>query len=101
MKNMENQQKENENLEKQNIETNHKLAVALKYDKSKLAPFIIAKGNQHLAEKIFKLAKENQIPIVTDENLVKVLSVVDIGSCIPENTYKAVATIFTFLEKFK
>ena len=77
------------------------MAVALKYDKSKLAPFVIAKGNQHLAQLIFKIAEENKIPVVEDKNLVKVLSVVELGACIPENTYRAVATIFSFLEKFK
>lgn len=81
------------------LDTNQK-AVALKYDKSKSnAPKVIGKGKGEIASNIIKLAKEYDIPIKKDEDLVELLSKVDIDKEIPPNLYKAVAEVFSFLYK--
>lgn len=72
-------------------------AVALKYPAYADAPFIVAKGKGHLADKMIQIAEENSIPIVHDAVLENVLSVQDIGECIPENTWRAVAAIFAYI----
>lgn len=73
-------------------------AVALRYDtKKENAPRVIGKGQGDIANKIIKLAKENDIPIKEDADLVELLSKVDIDKEIPGNLYKAVAEVFTFL----
>lgn len=75
-------------------------AVALKYDKTKdNAPKVIGKGKGEIASNIVKLAKEHDIPIKKDEDLVELLSKVDIDKEIPPNLYKAVAEVFSFLYK--
>lgn len=75
-------------------------AVALKYDKAKdNAPKVIGKGKGEIANNIVKLAKEHDIPIKKDEDLVELLSKVDIDKEIPPNLYKAVAEVFSFLYK--
>ncbi len=77
---------------------NNNKAVALKYDKSKdNAPKVTAKGQGEIAKNIIKLAKENEIPIKKDEDLVELLSKVEIDKQIPPNLYKAVAEVFSFL----
>lgn len=77
-----------------------KKAVALGYNREKdSAPKILASGKGEIASKIIKLANEYEIPIKEDADLVELLSKVDIHQEIPQNLYKAVAEIFTFLYK--
>lgn len=76
----------------------NKKAVALRYDdKKENAPRVVGKGKGNIAENIIKLANENDIPIKKDEDLVELLSKVDIDKEIPPNLYKAVAEVFSFL----
>lgn len=73
-------------------------AVALKYEMQKdNAPKITAKGKGATASNIIKIAKENKIPIQKDEDLVELLSQIDIDKEIPTSMYKAVAEIFSFI----
>ena len=73
-------------------------AVALQYDKNaNNAPKITAKGNGETANNIIKIAKDNKIPIKKDEDLVELLSKIDIDKEIPTSMYKAVAEIFAFI----
>lgn len=77
-----------------------KKAVALKYDEKKdRAPMVKASGKGNIAKNIIKIAKENNIPIKEDENLVEMLSKVEIDREIPDNLYKAVAEVFAFIYK--
>jgi flagellar biosynthesis protein len=73
-------------------------AVALKYDIEKdNAPKIPAKGKGETASNIIKIAKENNIPIKKDEDLIELLSQIDIDKEIPSSMYRAVAEIFSFI----
>lgn len=73
-------------------------AVALKYNIDKdNAPKITAKGKGETASNIIKIAKENNIPIKKDEDLIELLSQIDIDKEIPDSMYKAVAEIFSFI----
>lgn len=76
-----------------------KKAVALKYPKNEVAPFISASAKGELAERIVSIAKEHSIPVVEDVLLSDILSSQEIGSFIPEETWKAVAAIFAFVIK--
>lgn len=70
-------------------------AVALKYDKtSGGAPKVVAKGADHIAQKIKALAKENGVPIRENKLLARSLfKEVEIGFEIPEQLFEAVAII--------
>ena len=57
----------------------------------------MAKGKGFIAEKIIKIAKENELPIKKDEDLVELLTKIDIDKEIPQNLYKAVAEVFSFI----
>ncbi|CAM3453677.1 EscU/YscU/HrcU family type III secretion system export apparatus switch protein [Arcobacter aquimarinus] len=73
-------------------------AAALKYDIEKdNAPKLTAKGKGETASNIIKIAKENNIPIQKDEDLIELLSQIDIDKEIPGSMYKAVAEIFSFI----
>lgn len=75
-----------------------KKAVALGYDIEKdHAPKVLAKGKGSLASNIIKIAQDNEIPIKKDEDLIELLSAIDIEKEVPESMYKAVSEIFSFL----
>ena len=75
-----------------------KKAVALSYDTTKdKAPKVIAKGKGETAENIIKIAQLHNLPITQDEDLVELLSKVELDHEIPDKLYVAVAEVFKFL----
>jgi flagellar biosynthesis protein len=73
-------------------------AVALRYEpKREQAPRVAAKGRGYLADKILELAREHNIPIRQDKNLLQILSRLDLNDEIPTEVYKAVAEILAFI----
>lgn len=77
-----------------------KKAVALRYDdKKEKAPKVVAKGEGNVAKNIIKIAKENELPIQKDEDLIEMLSKVELDKEIPAELYKAVAEVFSFIYK--
>ena len=73
-------------------------AIAIQYDKdSKKAPTIVASGKGKIAKQILQLAEENDIPMVEDPKLSKLLSSLKIKSEIPPNLFKIVAEILAFI----
>ncbi len=80
-----------------NFQKNQK-AVALGYDEnSDDAPKLLASGNGLIAEKIIELARQNNVPLHRDANLVEVLSVLAIDEYIPLEVYSVIAEIFTHI----
>lgn len=79
-------------------EKNIKKAVALEYDMDNgNAPKVTAKGKGSLANNIIQIAQDNEVPIKKDEDLVELLSAIDIDKEIPASMYKAVSEIFAFI----
>ena len=79
------------------MQVNKKKAVALGYNRSQdNAPKVLASGAGEIANKIISLAKEHDIPIKEDPDLIEILSKVEVDQEIPPNLYKAVAEIFSF-----
>ncbi|WP_428739324.1 EscU/YscU/HrcU family type III secretion system export apparatus switch protein [Sulfurimonas sp.] len=73
-------------------------AAALKYDASKnSAPKVTAKGEGKTAQKIIEIAKENGVPIKEDQDLIELLSKVELGHEVPPAMYKAIAEVFSFI----
>ena len=82
------------------MQVNKKKAVALGYNRSQdNAPKVLASGAGEIANKIISLAKEQDIPIKEDPDIIEILSKVEVDQEIPPNLYKAVAEIFSFLYK--
>ena len=73
-------------------------AVALKYDGQKdRAPRIMAKGRGEIAEKIIAVAKEHDVPLYADQNLVQILEALELETEIPPELYRAVAEVLAFI----
>ncbi|PID40297.1 MAG: flagellar biosynthesis protein FlhB [Proteobacteria bacterium] len=75
-----------------------KKVAALKYDQARnMAPRVVAKGKGHIAEQILRIARENDVPMHEDANLVNVLEALELESEIPADLYRAVAEVLVFI----
>ncbi len=79
------------------------VAVALKYDQPTMdAPVVLAKGADHLAEKIMEIARAYGVPIVRRPELARtIFSTVQIGEPIPQGLYVAVAEVLAMLYRLR
>ncbi len=79
------------------------LAVAIKYDRdSAVAPIVIAKGADYLAQKIKEAAREHNIEIVENKPLARMIFYnVEIGDEIPPELYQMVAEILAYVYGIK
>jgi len=78
-------------------------AVALKYDRTRMAaPIVLAKGMDHLAQRIKAMARENNVMMVENRFLARELySGVKEGEEIPESLYVAVAEVLAYVYGIK
>ena len=76
-------------------------AVALRFKPPEdRAPVMVAKGVDHLAMRIKKIAYENDIVIVENAPLARQLyKEVDIDQMIPESFFNAVANVFVYVQR--
>jgi flagellar biosynthetic protein FlhB len=79
------------------------IAVAIKYDESKMAaPIVVAKGMGEIAARIRKLAAEHRVPIVERKPLARALyRDVKVGRPIPLELYSAVAEILAYVYRLR
>jgi len=74
-----------------------KRAVALRYRTGEdPAPRIVAAGSGPLAERILALAKEHDLPLREDPDLVEALAVLDLGAMIPSELYEIIAEVLAW-----
>lgn len=79
-------------------EKGRKQAVALRYDRPRdPAPRVVAKGQGAVAKRILEIAREHNIPIYEDADLLEVLGKIDLDEVIPVELYQAVAEVLAFL----
>jgi len=75
-----------------------KTVAALRYDQARnSAPKIVAKGRGKVADRILALARENNVPMVEDRNLVQMLEALDLNIEIPTELYQSVAEVLVFV----
>jgi flagellar biosynthetic protein FlhB len=74
-------------------------AVALKYEPgTDLAPQCVAKGADHMAKRIRELAFDNEIPVVENKPLARLLyDTVDLDEVVPVEHWAVVAEIISFV----
>jgi flagellar biosynthetic protein FlhB len=79
------------------------IAVALKYDSDKMAaPRVVAKGADHLAQRIKELGKKNGVPLVENVPLARALhKSVKVGGSVPRALYQAVAEVLAYVYRLR
>ena len=78
-------------------------SLALKYDADEMdAPVLIAKGVDDLAMRIREVAKDNDIPLYENKPLARAMyDSVEVDEMVPEQHYKAVAEVISYVFKLK
>lgn len=78
-------------------------ACAIQYDKEKAsAPVLIAKGADHLAQKLKDVAKEHNVPIVENKPLARMLYYnVEVDAEIPQELYQMTAEVLAYVYQLK
>jgi flagellar biosynthesis protein len=79
-----------------NSDLRGKKAVALMYAQNSVAPRIVAKGAGFMAQVIEQRAKEHEIPVAIEPELVELLVQLDLNSLIPPELYAAVAEVLAW-----
>ena len=78
------------------------LAVAITYKKGMIAPLVIAKGQDLVAEKIKDIARAHHILIVENKPVARALyEAVEVGAMVPAELYQAVAEILAYVYRIK
>jgi flagellar biosynthetic protein FlhB len=75
------------------------LAIALKYDPDgEDAPVCVAKGADNMARRIRKIAHENDVPIIENKPLARVLfNIIEVDCVVPVEHWQVVAEIIGFV----
>ncbi|AGH94833.1 flagellar biosynthesis protein FlhB [Pseudobdellovibrio exovorus] len=78
------------------------IAVVLKYSDNLPAPQLIAKGGDHVAEKIKQIARDNNIPIIENKPLARtIFKTMKIGQVIPRELFVAVAEVLSYVYRLR
>ena len=78
------------------------ISVALRYKSGEdNAPIVIAKGADFVAMKIREIARENDIPIIENPPVARMLHKIDLGGIIPEEMFNVVAEILAHVYSLK
>ncbi len=78
------------------------LSVAIKYDMESMdAPMVVAKGADLVAMRIREIARENDIPLIENPPVARLLHELDLGATVPEELFKAVAEILAHVYSLK
>jgi flagellar biosynthetic protein FlhB len=79
------------------------VAVALRYETDTMdAPVVVAKGADHIAEKIREIARAYGVPVIRRPELARTIySTVNIGGAIPETLYVAVAEVLALIYRLR
>ncbi|MFW5711727.1 MAG: flagellar biosynthesis protein FlhB [Spirochaetota bacterium] len=78
-------------------------AIGLEWKQEKMnAPMVIAKGQDHIAQKIKEIARENDVPVIENKPLARALyAEVEIGDEIPEQYYEVMAIVLSEVYRMK
>ena len=67
-----------------------------------IAPTVIAKGQDLVAQRIKEIGREARVPIVENKPLARALfSAVEIGGSVPQELYQAVAEVLAYVYRLK
>jgi flagellar biosynthetic protein FlhB len=63
---------------------------------------VVAKGADHIAERIKAVAREHNVPLVENQPLAQALyKMADLGDDVPVDLYRAVAEVLAYVYRLK
>ena len=72
-------------------------ASALVYDGCTEAPIIVYNGVADIADKMIDIARKNDVPVVYEPETAEILALCKAGDCIPVETWKVMAAVFSVI----
>jgi len=86
------------NADRKKKREERKSAAALRYrQEEEYAPRLVAKGRGRIAENIIEAARDADVPLYHDPDMLALLMTLDIGEIIPPELYSAVAEVLAFI----
>ena len=77
-------------------------AVALSYEQGMVAPTVIAKGQDLVAQRIKEIGREARVPIIENKPLARTLyAAVQVGDSVPQELYQAVAEVLAYIYRLR
>ena len=77
-------------------------AVALSYEQGMVAPTVIAKGQDLVAQRIKEIGREARVPIIENKPLARTLyGAVQVGDSVPQELYQAVAEVLAYVYRLR
>ena len=77
-------------------------AVALSYEQGMVAPTVIAKGQDLVAQRIKEIGRDARVPIIENKPLARTLyAAVQVGDTVPQELYQAVAEVLAYVYRLK
>jgi flagellar biosynthetic protein FlhB len=79
------------------------LAIAIQFDADTMAaPTVVAKGADHMAQRIRETAQEHDVPLVENKPLARSLfKTTEIGDPVPLELYQAIAEVLAYVYRLK
>ena len=79
------------------------IAVALRYDARTMeSPVMVAKGADHIAEKIREVARAYGVPVIRKPELARTIyATVKLGAAVPQALYVAVAEVLAMIYRLR
>lgn len=77
-------------------------AVALSYEQGMVAPTVVAKGQDLVAQRIKEIGRDAHVPIIENKPLARTLyAAVQVGDAVPHELYQAVAEVLAYVYRLK
>ncbi len=73
------------------------LAIALRHDPGDDAPVVVASGRGAIGQQIIDLAARHGVPLDQNPTLAEALSTIELDTEIPQQLFKAVAEVLSFI----
>ncbi len=72
-------------------------ASALVYNEGTEAPIIVYNGVADIADKMIDIARKHDVPVVYEPETAEILALCKAGDCIPVETWKVMAAVFSVI----
>lgn len=72
-------------------------ASAVVYNENTESPIIVYNGVADIADRMIDIAREHDVPVVYEPETAEILALCKAGDCIPVETWKVMAAVFSVI----
>ena len=82
---------------RQSVKPSAVKASALIYEDGTEAPVIVYNGVAAIADRMIDIARKHDVPVVYEPETAEILALCKAGDCIPVETWKVIAAVFSVI----